>query len=115
VKQYWVYLLRCSDRHYYAGVTSKLETRVAEHQAGIDPWCYTFGRRPVELVFSASFSTPDEAIAAEKRLKGWGRAKKEALVRGDWVAIRELSRSHTNGGIPRAAISATAHPSTSSG
>jgi hypothetical protein len=40
-------------------------------------------------------SLPDalEAIFVEKRLKGWSRAKKEALIRGDWDAIRSLSRS----------------------
>ena len=106
MKRYSVYLLECADGHYYAGVTSKLETRVAEHQAGLDPWCYTFGRRPVRLVFTAAFGTPDEAISAEKRLKGWSRAKKEALVRGDWDAIRAFARSRSV---------ALAHPSTSSG
>ena len=92
MKQYWLYLLECSDGRYYIGVTSKLEARLAEHELGINPWCYTFGRRPVRLAFSAAFGTPDEAIAAEKRLKGWSRAKKEALIRGDWPAIRELAR-----------------------
>jgi predicted GIY-YIG superfamily endonuclease len=98
VKQYWVYLLECSDGRYYIGVTSKLEIRLAEHELGIDPWCFTFGRRPVRLVFSTVFRTPDEAIAAEKRLKGWGRAKKEALIRGDWAAIRELARCYRDRG-----------------
>jgi predicted GIY-YIG superfamily endonuclease len=37
--------------------------------------------------------TPDEAIQMEKRLKGWSRAKKEALMRGDWSALPLLSRS----------------------
>jgi putative endonuclease len=106
VKRYCVYLLQCAEERYYVGVTSNLEIRVAEHQAGVDPWCYTFGRRPVRLVFSAAFATPGEAIFAEKRLKGWSRAKKEALVRGDWDAIRDLARSRS---------AALAHPSTSSG
>ncbi|HEY0613327.1 MAG TPA: GIY-YIG nuclease family protein [Candidatus Elarobacter sp.] len=94
MKTYWVYVLECSDGHYYVGVTSQLEVRLAEHQSGIDPWCYTFGRRPVRLVHSTPFLTPYEAISAEKRLKGWCRAKKEALIRGDWPTIQELARNY---------------------
>jgi len=93
VKQYWTYMLRCRDGSYYVGVTSEIEIRVAKHALGLDPDAYTFRRRPVKLVYTEVFYRPDEAIHAEKRLKGWSRAKKEALVRGDWDAIRELSRS----------------------
>ena len=93
MKQYSVYILLCWDGSYYVGVTSDLETRLAEHAAGIDPQCYTYIRRPVLLIFTEAFGTPDEAIRAEKRLKGWGRAKKRALMRGDWEEIRRLSRS----------------------
>ncbi len=101
VKQYWAYMLRCRDGSYYVGVTSELEIRLAKHALGVDPDAYTFRRRPVTLVYSEVFYTPDEAIHAEKRIKGWSRAKKDALVRGDWAAIRRLSRSRTrraNGG-----------------
>ncbi len=45
---------------------------------------YTAGRRPVKLVWSECFPTRDEAFAAERRIKGWSRAKKEALIAGDW-------------------------------
>ena len=93
VKQYWTYMLLCRDGSYYIGVTSELETRLAKHALGIDERAYTFRRRPVKLVHAEMFYTPDEAIHAEKRLKGWSRAKKDALVRGDWAAIRVLSRS----------------------
>ena len=93
MKQYWVYLLQCWDGSYYVGVTSDIEARVAAHALGVDPECYTYIRRPVLLVYSEVFSTPDEAIAAEKRLKGWSRAKKRALIRGDWDTIRRLSRT----------------------
>ena len=93
VKQYWTYMLRCRDGSYYIGVTSALEMRLAKHALGIDERAYTFRRRPVTLVHSEVFYTPIEAIHAEKRLKGWSRAKKDALVRGDWDAVRELARS----------------------
>jgi tRNA/rRNA methyltransferase len=45
---------------------------------------YTSSRLPVELVWSQDFTTRDEALAAERQIKGWSRAKKEALIAGDW-------------------------------
>jgi putative endonuclease len=94
-----VYVLLCRDGSFYVGVTSNVEVRVAEHTEGLDRRCYTYSRRPVELVYSAPFNTPDEAIHAEKQLKGWSRAKKAALLRGDWHRIRELSRRRTSLGV----------------
>jgi len=86
-------MLRCSDGTYYVGVTSKADIRVAEHALGLARKSYVYSRRPVTLVYSEVFWTPLEAIFVEKRLKGWSRAKKEALIRGDWDAIRRLARS----------------------
>ena|ERR1051325_10998339 len=97
---FWVYMLRCSDDSYYIGHTDELEKRVAEHQLG-EIAGYTRKRRPVTLVFSQDFGSREEAFEQERKLKGWSRAKKEALIRGDWDEIRRLARS------PR--------PSTSSG
>lgn len=89
----WVYILRCADGSYYVGSTrATLEQRLCEHQAGAFGG-YTAKRRPVELVHSESFVRIEDAIAAERKLKGWTRAKKEALIRGDFAALRRLSRS----------------------
>ena len=88
----FVYILRCSDGSYYVGSTrDSLETRVSEHNHGIYGG-YTAGRRPVELAWSQEFDRITDAIAAERRLKGWGRAKKEALIAGDLDLLRSLSR-----------------------
>ncbi|KAA9016336.1 GIY-YIG nuclease family protein [Sphingobium limneticum] len=76
------YLLRCGDGSFYAGHTEDLETRVAQHQQGLIPG-YSIARRPVVLVWTESFGTRDEALAAERRIKGWRRAKKQALIGGD--------------------------------
>jgi predicted GIY-YIG superfamily endonuclease len=94
MKQYWTYMLRCRDGSYYIGMSSDVNVREAVHAQGIDPKSYVYGRRPVTIVWSESFASPDDAIRAEKRLKGWSRAKKEALIRGDWDEIRRLARSH---------------------
>ena len=85
------YLLRCNDGSYYAGHTDDLEIRMAQHQSGTTA-AYTAPRRPVALVWSETFPTRDEAFAAERRIKGWSRAKKEALIAGDWERLRMLAR-----------------------
>jgi putative endonuclease len=97
VKSYWVYVLLCRDGSFYVGVTSDVEARLAWHAEGTNRRCYTYSRRPLELVYTASFLTPEEAIRAEKQLKGWSRAKKAAMLRGDWGRIRVLARSSGHG------------------
>lgn len=87
----WMYILQCFDGSYYVGSTTDLERRVAEHNEGVGAK-YTARRRPVKLVFSAEFATVTEAYAAEKQVQGWGRAKREALIRGDYDALPALAR-----------------------
>jgi tRNA/rRNA methyltransferase len=88
---FYAYLLRCADGHYYAGHTDDLDSRIAQHQAGAVPG-YTQKRRPVQLIWADRFPDRDSAFAAERQIKGWSRAKKEALVRGDWETLRELAK-----------------------
>jgi putative endonuclease len=90
--QYYVYMVYCRDRSFYTGVTRDVERRVAEHNLGIYPDCYTFTRRPVRLVFSSEFRHVEDAIRFEKQLKGWSRKKKRALILGRWDEIVRLSR-----------------------
>ena len=80
---FYVYILRCADRSYYTGHTDDLEKRFAQHRDGAITSCYTYKRRPVQLVFSQSFGSREEALAAEQQIKGWSRAKKEAMIKGD--------------------------------
>ena len=88
----YLYILRCADGSYYTGTArSGLERRVAEHSAGIYGG-YTAQRRPVTLVFSQWFDRITDAIAAERQVKGWSRAKKEALIRGDFESLPQLSK-----------------------
>jgi tRNA/rRNA methyltransferase len=91
---FYTYLLRCSDGHYYAGHTDDLDARIAHHQSGAVPG-YTQKRRPVQLIWADRFPDRDSAFAAERQIKGWSRAKKEALVRGDWDALRELAKKRS--------------------
>ena len=87
---FWAYMLRCRDGSYHLGHTDHLDYRIGQHQSGEIPG-YTATRRPVELVWSAEFPTRFEALEAERRIKGWSRAKKEALIREDWTAIHRLA------------------------
>jgi len=91
MKQYFVYILKCSDNSYYTGVTNDLERRFGEHQSGINADAYTHNRRPVILVFSTEFNDINQAIAFEKQLKGWSRKKKEALINNEWAKLPSLA------------------------
>ena len=87
---FWTYILKCSDRSYYVGHTDDLAARIAAHQSGLVKGC-TQKRRPGTHVWSQEFAERDEAFRAERQIKGWSRAKKEALIRGDWDAVHLLS------------------------
>jgi putative endonuclease len=86
--------LLCSDGSYYTGVTNNVERRLYEHENGTDSRCYTFKRRPLKLIFTESFADINQAIAFEKQVKGWRRAKKEAIINGDWHLLPELSKNN---------------------
>ena len=94
-----IYILVCSDGSYYAGVTRRsVEERVSEHAQGLMPG-YTFTRRPVKLVFSEHYERIVDAIAAERRIKGWSRAKKEAYMRGDFASLVALAKRGSKEGV----------------
>ena len=100
---FWAYMLHCRRGSFYVGQTDNLEQRMAQHSTGHFPG-FTSERLPVALVWSQEFTTRFEAIEAERRIKGWSRMKKLALIRGDWDAISRYARSKAKDG-----------PSTSSG
>ncbi|MBL4715800.1 MAG: hypothetical protein COC01_04440 [Bacteroidetes bacterium] len=98
---YTVYILKCNDQTYYTGITNDIERRIDEHETGQNEQCYTFSRRPLELLFTEHFSTPIQAIEFEKQIKGWSRKKKEALINNSWEQLPEFSKclnetSHKN-------------------
>jgi predicted GIY-YIG superfamily endonuclease len=88
---FWVYLLRCADGKFYTGHTDDLERRVAQHQTG--GFChFTSRRRPVSLVWQQEMQTRDDAFRAEFKIKNWSKAKKEALIAGDWARLSYFAR-----------------------
>ena len=89
MKQYFVYILKCSDNSYYTGITSDLEGRLVKHQSGYYPESYTHTRRPIELVFYTEFNDVEQA-----------RKKKEAIIKDNWNLLPKLSicknETHSN-------------------
>jgi putative endonuclease len=73
-------------------MTNELERRIAEHNEGVDPQCYTFLRRPVTLRYVEEFRYVLDAIAREKQLKGWTRRKKEALMDAKHELLKEFAK-----------------------
>ena len=91
-----MYILRCADDSYYVGSTRNLESRLWQHQQGLGAE-YTQHRLPVELVYAYEFERVIDAFAMEKRVQGWSRKKREALIRGDYQALPPLaSRAKKN-------------------
>jgi predicted GIY-YIG superfamily endonuclease len=90
MKEAWVYILLCSDGSYYTGCTTAIAQRIAQHEGSAFDG-YTSKRLPVKLVFSQSFSNVEDAVRAERRIKGWSRKKKEALIRGDYSMLHSLA------------------------
>jgi len=80
MKHYYVYIVRCSDKSYYTGITNDVLRRVTEHNTEFKPKSYTFSRRPVSLVYVESYPESMPAILREKQIKNWSRKKKEALI-----------------------------------
>ena len=92
MKIYSVYILKCLDGSYYTGISSNLEQRLIDHNNGTRPSSYTYTRRTVTLVYYAEFTEPEAAIEVEKQIKKWSRAKKEALITGDYLALIDLAK-----------------------
>ena len=100
MKTYFVYILKCSDNSYYTGFTNDLERRLGEHHSGKNKDCYTFDKRPIELMWFETFNEVLNAIAIEKQIKGWSRRKKEALISQDWDKLVLYSKNYTQCGYP---------------
>jgi len=92
---YFVYVVECSDKSYYSGVTNDLEKRLWEHNNDNKGQAYTYKRRPVILKFFQRFEDINQAIEFEKQIKGWSGKKKEALFIEDWEEIKKLAKSHS--------------------
>ena len=91
---YRVYILLCSDGSYYTGSAADVESRLLQHQEGVEPTSYTYTRRPVKLLWvSEEVQRYSDALRFERQIKGWSRSKKEALMRDDFETIHEIVKA----------------------
>ena len=87
----YVYILKCSNKAYYVGLTNNLLLRYQEHIDGVYPNCYTYDKRPLKLAYYETIPFHKEAMEREKQLKGWSRKKKEALIARDYHKLQLLT------------------------
>jgi len=87
-----LYIVKCAELSYHTGVAADLDIRPWQHNNDNSRCSYTYSRRPVDIVFIDHFANPIQVIDAEKQVKGWYRAKKEALVAGRFDLLKELAR-----------------------
>lgn len=88
----YVYILRCSNGKFYTGSTTDIEQRLKEHHAGTGA-NYTRKHLPVELVYVQECGSVEAAFRLEKQIHGWSHGKKEALIKGDFAALKRLSEN----------------------
>jgi putative endonuclease len=91
----WAYIIECADGSYYVGSTVDLEARISQHNLGLGAkYTRLKRRRPVKLVWDAQFDRIDDAFEFEKRVQGWSRAKRRALIEGRMDDLPALARGH---------------------
>ena len=86
MKQYYVYIMANEARMLYVGVTNGLQRRVFQHKQKLIPG-HTARHSLTRLVYYETTGDIKSAIAREKQIKGWLRAKKVALIESvnpDW-------------------------------
>lgn len=100
MKTYYVYILKCSDGLTYTGITNNISRRFEEHQKGLNKTCFTYKRRPLELIFQQEFNNVEQAIYFEKKIKKWSAKKKFALANGEYNLLQILAEcrnaTHSN-------------------
>ena len=87
----WTYILLCSDSALYVGSTRNLDNRMYQHAMG-EADAFTRTRKPLTLVSAAEFDSIGEAYACERRVKGWRREKKFALIESRFDDLPALAR-----------------------
>ncbi len=90
----YMYILECADGSYYVGSTKYLKLRLKQHQNG-EGANHTKKRLPVKMVYFEEFDRIDHAFYREKQVQGWSRKKKEALIKGEFSTLPDLSKNYT--------------------
>jgi putative endonuclease len=88
LKYLYVYILECSDKSFYTGLTNNPEKRLEQHNLAINRRSYTASRLPVRMIYCERFADFELAIKWEKRIKDWNRRKKIALINENWGQLK---------------------------
>jgi putative endonuclease len=89
---FYVYILASDSFTLYIGITNNLERRIWEHKTGFNGSSFTDRYDIHRLVHIEDFADARDAIARERQLKGWNRAKKVALIERENPYWHDLSR-----------------------
>ena len=87
----YVYILKCSDDSFYVGITNDLEMRFEQHTQGIVRSCYTFLEDKLKSCLMSYLMITYLRLLFEKKLKGWSKKKKQALIDSNWDKLKVLS------------------------
>ena len=91
MKKWFVYILtNYTNSVFYTGVTNNIERRIFEHKRGFSKNSFSSKYRLYKLVWFEEFSSPIEAIEAEKKVKDWRREKKLVLIRDKNPSFKDL-------------------------
>jgi len=81
---WFLYLIRCKDDSLYAGITTDVDRRFAEHQSGKGAK-YLRGKAPLTLVFQQRIGSRSAALKAEASIKKLSKADKETIINTSWA------------------------------
>jgi predicted GIY-YIG superfamily endonuclease len=88
---FWLYILRLKSGSLYVGATTNLKKRYGDHCSGKACRTTKFDP-PVDIVYTETFESLSGARNRESQVKRWSRAKKEALIAGNIVKLKELAK-----------------------
>jgi putative endonuclease len=83
MKDWFMYVVRCSDGSLYTGVTNNIEKRILEHNCGTRGAKYTKSRRPVKLVYKIECESRSDALKQEWAFKKLKKTEKEQIIKED--------------------------------
>ena len=98
---WYTYIVRCADNTLYTGITTDLDRRIREHNCSDKGARYTRSRRPVELVYSESFSSRSKAAKRETVIKKMRPEAKKVLADDLHVARKKVKHARIRVGMDR--------------
>ncbi len=89
---WYVYILECRNKALYTGVSNNIKRRFKDHQTGKGGH-YTSYNKPARILYTERYQNKAEAKKREQQIKHWSRNKKLALIKSDYVKLKNLSKS----------------------